>query len=78
MILRGIPEGLEATLVLLRHGQSVYLAEGRFQGQADSPLSAVGLASKCGLLLALPVLLIATGFFRHGEMRALRAMFPRA
>ncbi len=38
-----VPAGLEATIVLLRHGQSVLLAEGRFQGQADSPLSDVGL-----------------------------------
>ena len=38
-----IPEGLQATLVLLRHGESVMLSEGRLQGQADSPLSALGL-----------------------------------
>lgn len=37
-----IPAGLDATVVLLRHGESVYIAEGRFQGQADSPLSALG------------------------------------
>jgi O-antigen/teichoic acid export membrane protein len=37
-------------------------------------LSAAGLASKLALLFALPVLLFATGFFRHGELRALRAM----
>ncbi len=38
-----IPEGLDATLVLLRHGESTFIVEGRFQGQADSPLSATGL-----------------------------------
>jgi O-antigen/teichoic acid export membrane protein len=42
------------------------------------PLSAAGLASKTGLVLALPALLVASGFFRHGEMRALRALFPRS
>jgi hypothetical protein len=43
-----------------------------------APLSAVGLASKSGLLLALPAILLATGFFRHGEMRALRSMLSRS
>jgi O-antigen/teichoic acid export membrane protein len=42
-----------------------------------APLSTPGLLSKFALLLALPVLLVATGFFRHGEMRALRAMLAR-
>jgi O-antigen/teichoic acid export membrane protein len=41
------------------------------------PLSAIGLASKAGLLAALPLMLVASGFFRHGEMRALRAMLAR-
>jgi O-antigen/teichoic acid export membrane protein len=40
------------------------------------PLSMTGLASKLALLLALPVTLIGTGFFRHGEMSALRSMLP--
>jgi O-antigen/teichoic acid export membrane protein len=39
-----------------------------------APLSAAGLMSKVGLLLALPGVLISSGFFRHGEMRALRSM----
>jgi len=38
-----IPEGLDATLVLLRHGESEFIVEGRFQGQAETPLSAAGL-----------------------------------
>ena len=46
-------------------------------GQGVAPLSATGLASKFGLLLALPGLLVATGFFRRGEMRALRSMLSR-
>ncbi len=37
-----VPPDLAATLVFLRHGQSVWLAEGRFQGRADTPLSALG------------------------------------
>jgi phosphoserine phosphatase len=37
-----IPSGLNATLVLLRHGESVAIVERRFQGQLDTPLSPVG------------------------------------
>ena len=37
-----IPERLDATLVLVRHGESELIVEGRFQGQAESPLSATG------------------------------------
>lgn len=37
-----LPAGLSATLVLVRHGESTYVAEGRFQGRLDPPLSALG------------------------------------
>lgn len=37
-----VPDGLDATLVLLRHGESEFILEGRFQGQAETPLSATG------------------------------------
>jgi phosphoserine phosphatase len=37
-----LPTGLDATIVLLRHGESQWITEGRFQGQGDSPLSALG------------------------------------
>ena len=37
-----IPSGLEASIALVRHGESVLITESRFQGQADSPLSATG------------------------------------
>ena len=37
-----VPDGLDATLVLVRHGESTFIAEGRFQGQADSPLTTTG------------------------------------
>ena len=38
-----IPDGLDATLVLVRHGESEFITQGRFQGQAETPLSATGL-----------------------------------
>jgi broad specificity phosphatase PhoE len=38
-----VPEGLDASLVLVRHGESEYIVEGRFQGQAETPLSPTGL-----------------------------------
>ncbi len=38
-----IPAGLDATLVLVRHGESEYIVQGRFQGQAETPLSPTGL-----------------------------------
>ena len=51
-----IPDGLDATLVLVRHGESAFIAEGRFQGQAESPLTAVGRrqAALVGARLAAP------------------------
>ncbi len=51
-----VPPDLAASLVLLRHGQSVWLAEGRFQGQADTPLSPLGerQAALAGVRLADP------------------------
>jgi probable phosphoglycerate mutase len=39
-----IPAGLNATLVLVRHGESTFIVEGRFQGQAETELSATGHA----------------------------------
>ncbi len=51
-----VPPDLAASVVLLRHGQSVWLAEGRFQGQADTPLSPLGerQAALAGARLADP------------------------
>ncbi|MFM2105652.1 MAG: hypothetical protein RL338_684 [Chloroflexota bacterium] len=37
-----IPPGLDASLVLLRHGETAAIAEGRFQGGSDNPLSPLG------------------------------------
>lgn len=51
-----IPEGLDATLVLLRHGESEWIVENRFQGQGETPLSATGRrqAALAGTRLAQP------------------------
>jgi len=51
-----VPPSLAATLVFLRHGQSEWLAEGRFQGRSDTPLSSLGRhqASLAGARLAAP------------------------
>lgn len=51
-----VPTTLAATLVLLRHGQSRMLAEGRFQGRADTPLTDLGRrqAALAGARLAGP------------------------
>jgi probable phosphoglycerate mutase len=51
-----VPDGLDATLVLVRHGESQFIVEGRFQGQAESPLSAVGVrqAERVAARLAHP------------------------
>ncbi len=38
-----VPAGLDAALVLVRHGESQFIVERRFQGQAETPLSADGL-----------------------------------
>jgi broad specificity phosphatase PhoE len=38
-----IPDLLDATLVLVRHGESEFIVEGRFQGQTETPLSPTGL-----------------------------------
>jgi broad specificity phosphatase PhoE len=35
--------GLEASIVLVRHGETTWIREGRFQGSADPPLSDDGL-----------------------------------
>jgi probable phosphoglycerate mutase len=62
-----IPPGLEATLVLLRHGESTAIVERRFQGQLDTPLSAVGrrqaqlAATRLARPLASPALPVPAG-----------------
>jgi probable phosphoglycerate mutase len=51
-----VPPDLAATLVFLRHGQSEWLAEGRFQGRSDTTLSPLGRrqAALAGARLAAP------------------------
>ncbi len=48
---RLVPEGLDATIVLLRHGESTAIVEGRFQGRLDVPLSPLG-RTEAGLAAA--------------------------
>lgn len=51
-----VPEGLDAALVLVRHGESTFIVQRRFQGQAETPLSPTGLrqAGLVALRLARP------------------------
>jgi broad specificity phosphatase PhoE len=51
-----IPPRLDASIVLLRHGQSTFIAEDRFQGQAETPLTELGRqqARLAGARLARP------------------------
>ena len=51
-----VPPNLTATLVLLRHGESLAITEGRFQGRLNTPLSPLGeeQARLSGERLALP------------------------
>jgi broad specificity phosphatase PhoE len=37
-----VPDGLDATLVLVRHGETEFIVEGRFQGRAPTPLTPLG------------------------------------
>ncbi|MEO8470066.1 MAG: histidine phosphatase family protein [Chloroflexota bacterium] len=66
-VTRLIPAGLHATIVMLRHGESAWVAEGRFQGQGDSPLSAEGVeqahlaAARIANPMAIPSLPIPAG-----------------
>jgi len=51
-----IPAGLDAVLVLLRHGQTQFIVENRFQGAMEAPLTALGelQAGLAGHRLAAP------------------------
>lgn len=51
-----IPSGLDAVLVLLRHGQTQFIVEKRFQGAMEAPLTALGerQARLAGRRLATP------------------------
>ncbi len=51
-----VPAGLDATLVLLRHGETDYIVEGRFQGQHETSLTELGRrqAALAGARLADP------------------------
>jgi probable phosphoglycerate mutase len=51
-----IPDGLDAILVLLRHGQTQFIVDRRFQGQMEAPLTELGerQAQLAGARLADP------------------------
>ena len=51
-----IPDGLDAILVLLRHGETEFIVDKRFQGQMEAPLSKAGelQARLAGRRLASP------------------------
>ena len=51
-----IPAGLDAVLVMLRHGETQFIVEKRFQGQMEAPLSPAGerQARLAGERLAAP------------------------
>jgi broad specificity phosphatase PhoE len=53
-----IPTELQASLVLLRHGESMAIVEGRFQGRLETPLSPLGRrqAELAGIRLATPTI----------------------
>lgn len=51
---RDLPtDGLTASLLLVRHGQSTWIAEARFQGQQDPPLSTLGQEQAAHLAVRL-------------------------
>ena len=62
-----IPPAIDATLVLVRHGESTWIAEDRFQGRRDPPLSPRGerqaalVAARLADPLAAPSLPIPAG-----------------
>ena len=56
---------------------ALFTADRLIAAQGIAPLSAAGVAAKSALLAALPLLLLVSGFFAHGEMQALRALLPR-
>jgi len=73
-----IPDGLDATLVLLRHGESEWIVEGRFQGRSETPLSPLGrrqaelAARRLGAPHAAPALPVPLGAPRavvHSPLR---------
>jgi O-antigen/teichoic acid export membrane protein len=55
----------------------LYGADRLVASRGVEPLSALGLAVKLGILLALPAALLATRFFRNGEFNAIRSMVRR-
>jgi broad specificity phosphatase PhoE len=74
---RIIPPGLDAVLVLLRHGETEAIVARQFQGQMETPLSEAGIAQvgRAGRLLAfrdgapvLPIPATAPRFLIHSPL----------
>ncbi|HEY2025520.1 MAG TPA: polysaccharide biosynthesis C-terminal domain-containing protein, partial [Gemmatimonadaceae bacterium] len=55
---------------------AIFVADRLVAAHGVTPLSPEGLGVKLALLVALPVGLVGTGFFRRGEWRALRSLLP--
>lgn len=53
---------------------ALFAADAMVAARGVAPRSALGLSIKAAILAALPLLLVATGFFRAGEWRALRSL----
>ncbi len=49
-----MPSSTDAHILLVRHGQSIWNADGRWQGQADPPLSPLGEAQAVAAAGAVP------------------------
>ena len=72
---------LPARLVLVRHGQSTWNAEGRLQGQADPPLSKLGRREAValrGLLTGFPAGRVLTSDLRRTRETAAALGHPDA
>ena len=54
----------------------LFVADRWIAARGVQPLSGGGLGLKGVVLLGLPILLVITGFFRHGEWAALRSLVP--
>ena len=75
-----IPDGLDATVALVRHGESTFIVEERFQGQAETPLSPIGLrqAGLVGRRLARAHLAPALPVPKGGPIELVHSPLQRA
>ena len=64
------------TVTLIRHGETVWQPEGRYQGVSDVPLSPEGAAKLCPEAAFSPEVVYVTGLCRTAQTAAI--LFPRA